>query len=106
MTFYVPICPRDQENLSKVTRPFPGWEGSGNETTIYGVGHDHVCAIFADSAPSNVCEFPIIGDRGISAGNLLGSLWFIGRSEREVYGDHKNRFNLGSTALRFLARAA
>ena len=25
-----------------------------------GVGHDHVCAIFADSAPSNVCEFPII----------------------------------------------
>ena len=33
-----------------------------------GVGHDHVCAIFADSAPSNVCEFPIIGDRGISAG--------------------------------------
>ena len=32
-----------------------------------GVGHDHVCAIFADSAPSNVCEFPIIGDRGISA---------------------------------------
>ena len=30
-------------------------------------GHDHVCAIFADSAPSNVCEFPIIGDRGISA---------------------------------------
>ena len=33
-----------------------------------GVGHDHVCAIFADSAPSNVCEFTIIGDRGISAG--------------------------------------
>ena len=33
-----------------------------------GVGHDHVCAIFADSAPSNVCEFPIIGNRGISAG--------------------------------------
>ena len=33
MTFYVPICPRDQENLSKVTRPFPGWEGSGNETS-------------------------------------------------------------------------
>ena len=32
-----------------------------------GVGHDHVCAIFADSAPSNVCEFPIIGDGGISA---------------------------------------
>ena len=32
-----------------------------------GVGHDHVCAIFADSAPSNVCEFSIIGDRGISA---------------------------------------
>ena len=31
------------------------------------VGHDHVCTIFADSAPSNVCEFPIIGDRGISA---------------------------------------
>ena len=29
-----------------------------------GVGHDHVCAIFADSAPSNLC---IIGDRGISA---------------------------------------
>ena len=26
-----------------------------------------MCAIFADSAPSNVCEFPIIGDRGISA---------------------------------------
>ena len=32
-----------------------------------GVGHDHVCAIFAVSAPSNVCEFPIIGDRRISA---------------------------------------
>ena len=32
-----------------------------------GVGHDHVCAIFADSAPSNLCEFPIIGDLGISA---------------------------------------
>ena len=31
---------------------------------VPGVG---VCAIFADSAPSNVCEFPIIGDRGISA---------------------------------------
>ena len=26
----------------------------------HGVGHDHVCAIFADSAPSNVCEFPIM----------------------------------------------
>ena len=32
-----------------------------------GVGHDHVCTIIADSAPSNVCEFPIIGNRGISA---------------------------------------
>ena len=40
-------------------------EGSGTEPG--GVGHDHVCAIFADSAPSNVCEFSIIGDRGISA---------------------------------------
>ena len=41
---------------------------AGYETSrTRGVGHDHVCAIFADSAPSNVCEFPIIGDRGISA---------------------------------------
>ena len=32
-----------------------------------GVGHDHVCAIFAGSAQSNVCEFTIIGNRGISA---------------------------------------
>ena len=72
----------------------------------YGVGvqgHDHVCAIFADSAPSNVCDHRRSWNFG---GYLLGSLWFIGRSEREVYGDHKNRFNLGSTALRFLARAA
>ena len=37
-------------DLSKVTRPFPRWEGSGNETTLRGVGQDHVCAIFADSA--------------------------------------------------------
>ena len=55
---------------TKVPRPsFRVWAGrSGHETRESGgVGHDHVCAIFADSAPSNVCEFPIIGDRGISA---------------------------------------
>ena len=42
----------------------------GSHVRVWGrdyPGHDHVCAIFADSAPSNVCEFPIIGDRGISA---------------------------------------
>ena len=33
-------------------------------------------------------------------GYLLGTLWFIGRSEREVYGDHKNRFNLGDLRRR------
>ena len=32
------IRPRDQENLSKVTRPFPRWEGSGNETREQGGG--------------------------------------------------------------------
>ena len=45
-------------------------EGGSLGTRLHdpgGVGHDHVCTIFADSAPSNVCEFPIIGDRGISA---------------------------------------
>ena len=31
-----------------------------------GVGHDHVRAIFADSACRNVCESPIIQDHGIS----------------------------------------
>ena len=39
-------------------------EGLGPRLEAGGVGHDHVCAIFA---PSNVCEFSIIGDRGISA---------------------------------------
>ena len=42
---------------------------------VQGVGHDHVCAIFADSAPSNVCEFPIIYRRSWNFGGyLLGSL--------------------------------
>ena len=83
---------------------FPDPSGGVWERDYAGVGHDHVCAIFADSAPSNVCEFPIIYRRSWNFGGyLLGSLWFIGCTER---GGHKNRFNLGSTSLRFLARAA
>ena len=47
--------------------PVPSHTGGGGGGGGGGGRHDHLCAIFADSAPSNVCEFPIIGDRGISA---------------------------------------
>ena len=38
-----------------------------------------MCAIFADSARRNVCESPIIKDRGISAGSdwVASGLWVV-----------------------------
>ena len=66
---------------------------------------DHVCAIFADSALSNVCDSPIVYKITGFLPIPIGSYWFIGCTEREVYGDHKNRHYLGVTSLRFLARA-